>query len=212
MEGRFNLISLSLFLLALATLILIFRDAFPLLNLDDQATFRRWMGRKLGPRTRAIDDIWKQHARSFPKSRKRVLFVIFLIGAVVSVVAYQLWLSPLRRLGYVDSAIGSMRVLVATQARFAQVHPDLGYACALSALPSDEITAELIKNGRKNGYAFEISGCHTADGERRNTKYQLTARPLVTGMPAFCSNQSGVVRYDETGSVQKCLQNGVPVG
>ncbi|SRR5712664_1458331 len=211
MQGLFNSISLSLFLLALATLILIFRDAFPLLNLDDQTTFRQWMRRKSGLRTRAINDIWKQHGRLFPKSHKRVLFVTFLIAAVVSVVGYQLWLSwlsPALRLGYVDSAIGSLRVLVNSETRFAQTHPDIGYACALSSLPNDDSTAELVKNGRRNEYAFEIN-CPAEEAKRPSTKYQLTARPLVAGMPAFCSDQTGVVKYDESGSIEKCLESGV---
>jgi hypothetical protein len=92
METLFNSIGLSLFLLALVTIALIFRDAFPLLNPDDQTTFRHWIGRKVRLQSRAIDNVWKQHARSFPESRKRVLFVSFLVASAVLVVGYQLWL------------------------------------------------------------------------------------------------------------------------
>jgi hypothetical protein len=88
--------SLGCLLLDLVTLALIFRDAFRHLNVADQTTFRRWMGRKLSLRTRAIDNVWKEHARAFPNSRKRFLFVFFLMAFVVVGVGYQLW----RVIGY----------------------------------------------------------------------------------------------------------------
>jgi hypothetical protein len=81
MGTLFNSIGLSLFLLALATIALIFRDAFPLLNPGDQTTFRHWIGRKVRLQSRAIDNVWKQHVRSFPESRKRALFVSFLVAS-----------------------------------------------------------------------------------------------------------------------------------
>jgi hypothetical protein len=92
MQGAFNSVSAFLFLLSLVTLVLIFRDAFPLLGSHDRTLFRHWIGLKYSLRRRAIDNIWKEHVRSFPKSRKRTLFVSFLIGSVVLVVGYQLWL------------------------------------------------------------------------------------------------------------------------
>jgi hypothetical protein len=91
MEDLVNNISLGFLLLALVTLALIFRDAFAHLTADDQTTFRRWMGRKLSLRTRAIDNVWKEHARHFPNSRKRFLFIFFLIAFAVVGVGYQLW-------------------------------------------------------------------------------------------------------------------------
>jgi hypothetical protein len=57
LDGRFAQLHILTFLfLALVTLALIFRDAFRRLNADDQTTFRRWMGRKLSLKTRAIDN------------------------------------------------------------------------------------------------------------------------------------------------------------
>lgn len=91
MEDLVNDISLVFVLLALVTLALIFRDTYGHLNVDDRTTFRRWMGRRLSLKTRAIDNIWKEHARCYPNSRKRFLFVFFLIAFVVVGVGYQLW-------------------------------------------------------------------------------------------------------------------------
>jgi hypothetical protein len=91
MNDLVNGTSLGFLLLALVTLALIFRDAFRHLDVDDQTTFRRWMSRKLSLRTRAIDNVWKEHARCLPNSRKRFLFVFFLAAFVVVGVSYQLW-------------------------------------------------------------------------------------------------------------------------
>ena len=91
MEDLVNEISLAFLLLALVTLALMFRNAYRHLNVGDQTTFRRWMGRKLSLKTRAIDNVWREHARCFPNSPKRFLFVIFLISFVVVGVGFQLW-------------------------------------------------------------------------------------------------------------------------
>ena len=90
-------ISLSLFILAVLTMILIVRDALPFLNPEDQNSlrnywadsgFRAWRGRD-----RAIGNAWKQHVRSFPKSRKRAIFALFAIASALSMMGYPLWLA-----------------------------------------------------------------------------------------------------------------------
>ena len=72
---------------------LIFREAFPLLDQEDQTSFRHWMGRKMRKRTRAINNLWGEHARSFPQSRKRSLFALLLIAFAISLLAYPLRLA-----------------------------------------------------------------------------------------------------------------------
>src|SRR6267378_3684637 len=81
METLLNSIGLFLFLLALVTMVLIFRDAFPLLSSDDQTSFRHWIGRKFRLQSRAIDSVWNAHVRFYPRSRKRTLFVSCLIAS-----------------------------------------------------------------------------------------------------------------------------------
>ena len=131
-------------------------------------------------------------------------------GSLAFIVSGWIFLSRAKQLGYVDSAIGSVRTLVAAEKKYAETHPDVGYTCSISSLPSDEFKmVEQLRNGTRDGYAFEIGGCQVAASARSNAKYQLTARPLFKGMPAFCSDQSGVVKYDENGSGPKCLESGV---
>jgi hypothetical protein len=114
-------------------------------------------------------------------------------------------------LGDVDSAIGRVRVISAAEIQFAKAHPELGYTCTLSQLPRGEEIARLLANNRiDNGYAFEIIGCQAAVPEKPNATYYVTARPLHTGQPAFCSDQSGILSSDEEGSVEKCLAKRSP--
>ncbi len=91
MQDLVGSIGLAFLLLALVTLALIFRDAFRQLSVDDRTTLRHWIGRKASLQTRAVDNVWKVHARTFPNSRKRFLFVFFLIGSVVIGLGSQIW-------------------------------------------------------------------------------------------------------------------------
>jgi hypothetical protein len=113
-------------------------------------------------------------------------------------------------LGYLDSAIVSMRALVDAETQFARAHPEVGYTCTLSVLPGGEPVAGLVKNSTRNGYTFEISGCRTHTAKHPNLTYQVTARPNNAKMPAFCSDESGILRLDPNGSVSKCLKAGEP--
>ena len=97
MESVFLAISLSLFLLAVLTMVVLVREVFPLLKPEDQTSLRSFSLASTGfhawrNRDRSIRNAWNEHARSFPKSRKRVLFTFFLIAGALSVMAYPLWL------------------------------------------------------------------------------------------------------------------------
>jgi hypothetical protein len=138
------------------------------------------------------------------------MIVLIIVGLVVLGWIAIYYFRGSLMLGYVDSAIGSMRAIVAAEGRFAEAHPGLGYTCALSELPPDRLIGRLVNSGNRNGYAFEISGCQVG-GKDPNKRFQVTARPLHKQMPAFCSDQSGILRSDESGSPAKCLESGVPL-
>jgi hypothetical protein len=109
---------------------------------------------------------------------------LIIFGSLALIVACWIFLSRGMRLGYVDSAIGSMRTLVDAEKKYAEAHPEFGYTCSISALPSDESKiVEKLRNGTRNQYAFQIGGCQVADPKLPNPKYQLTARPLLKGCP-----------------------------
>jgi type IV pilus assembly protein PilA len=139
------------------------------------------------------------------------LKTLIIFGSLALIVACWIFLNRGMRLGYIDSAIGSMRTLVDAEKKYAEAHPEVGYTCSISALPSDESKiVEQLRNGTKNQYAFQIGGCQVSNPKLPNPEYQLTARPLLKGMPAYCSDQSGIVKYEESGSAQKCLESGIP--
>lgn len=115
-------------------------------------------------------------------------------------------------LGYVDSAIGRMRALNDAEAKFALTHSRVGYTCELSQLPrSGEVQRLLTGNGTDNGYVFEIAGCQAPEAARPSLNYHTTARPLHSGQPAFCSDQSGILKADYGGAVEKCRADGAPL-
>lgn len=145
------------------------------------------------------------------RANKTSLVVVAAALIVVGYFGFR-WMRGFMMLGYVDSAIYRMRILSAAEAQFAQAHPTLGYTCELSQLPPTEELQRLLRgNGIDNGYAFEIAGCQDSDTGKPNSAYYTSARPLHSGQPAFCSDQSGILRVDYGSSVEKCRANGLPL-
>jgi hypothetical protein len=148
------------------------------------------------------------------RNSKRKRFSRVVVAVAMCVLLWYAFktLRGLMMLGYVDSAIVRARAVVAAEADFAKAHPEVGFTCTISQLPQNELVGRLATGGIDNGYKFGIIGCQASDLQKPNSMYHLTARPLHSGLPAFCSDPSGVLRSDDTGSVEKCLATGVPVG
>ncbi len=85
-------LGVSLFGLAIVTMVLIIREALQLLSSEDQETFviylaalwRRGSGQ-------AIIDAWNEHARSFPQSKKRLMVISFAAAGILTFLSYPLW-------------------------------------------------------------------------------------------------------------------------
>ncbi len=111
-----------------------------------------------------------------------------------------------------NSVVASVRSLNTAEIAYAQAHRDVGYTCSLSDLAGIwGISAGLV-NGRKNGYRYELRSCTTAKANGPVAKYQLVAYPEVakkTGTPAFCSNESDVIKLARSGSALECLRTGI---
>lgn len=110
-----------------------------------------------------------------------------------------------------SSAVASVRILNTAEVTFASNHPEAGYTCSLSDLENAQLISHLLAEGRKSGYAFDLSGCSAATEGGPNVKYQVAAYPLTkntTGVRAFCSDELAVVKVDRDGSAQACLENG----
>jgi type IV pilus assembly protein PilA len=117
------------------------------------------------------------------------------------------------------SAAASIRAINTAEVTYAATYPAQGFACSLSSLGGmgggytpDEQHAMLLdprlSSGRKGGYSFRISNC----GGSPATSYRVTAAPAqpAPGVRAFCSDQSGVVRFSEDGMDQSCLSASQP--
>jgi hypothetical protein len=114
--------------------------------------------------------------------------------------------------GNENSVVTAVRTLNTAEIAYAQAHRASGYTCSLSEL-SDAwgISADLAR-GRKNGYVFELQGCTSAKADGPIVKYKLVAYPATPGktaVPAFCSDQSDLIRVARNGSAQDCLTAGV---
>jgi type IV pilus assembly protein PilA len=109
------------------------------------------------------------------------------------------------------SAVAVVRTLVVAEAAYSQSHPDAGYTCTLYDLSGAGLIDAGLASGQKNGYAFELQGCNASAESVANTKFRVVAYPLTrntTGIRAFCSDESGVIRTDGKSSVQDCLESG----
>jgi len=111
------------------------------------------------------------------------------------------------------TAAGSLRKIYELENAYAAAHADNGFACQLKQLRPKENLPEMYGNpmnflaGEWVGYKFEIVGClPQANGVF--DRFQVTAVPLkpsVSGVRAFCTDQSGNVFYDLNGSASVCL-------
>lgn len=109
------------------------------------------------------------------------------------------------------SAVAGIRALTTAEISYASAHQQAGFTCSLSDLEGEQLIPGPLAAGKKNGYTFELANCSPAAEGGSNVKFQVVAYPLTlnqTGNRAFCSDESGVVKVDSSGSAQSCLENG----
>jgi prepilin-type N-terminal cleavage/methylation domain-containing protein len=110
------------------------------------------------------------------------------------------------------SAVGSVRTINTAQVTYSSSW-GIGYAANLGSLGASaagactatSTNACLIDNiltaGRKSGYTFVTAGTLPQSGI--NNGFETNATPVSvgqTGQRAFCSDQSGVIRFNTTGA------------
>ena len=109
------------------------------------------------------------------------------------------------------TAMNSIRTLNLAEVTYAETKHHAGYTCALSDLSSAGLLAPQLASGARSGYVLALENC-TADAPGGpNVKYQVVAYPMTknqTGVRAFCSDESGVIKFDVNGSPQACLESG----
>jgi type IV pilus assembly protein PilA len=111
------------------------------------------------------------------------------------------------------SAVGSLRTIDTAEMTYSTTYPDIGYAdlpslggaaatCTTTATSTascliDDVLANIKV---KSGYGFSIGNLA---GAPVIVQYSSLALPSVVGQSgqrAFCSDQSGVIRYNATGT------------
>jgi type IV pilus assembly protein PilA len=125
------------------------------------------------------------------------------------------------------SAVGSIRTIVTAEVTFASTYgdefsPDLatiGGTGTVASCTNALLIDNLLAQGTKSGYTFVFtagsqmpsgtppSGCA---GLGYNT-FSIVASPITvgtTGQRAFCSDQSGVIRFDPSGAFTGADGNG----
>ena len=116
------------------------------------------------------------------------------------------------------SAVGSIRTLNTAEVTYASTYPDQGFTCTLSNLgpPAGSASAtstaaglvdSVLGAGTKSGYTFVLTSCTAAGSTSINVTYSSQGSPVAigqTGQRAFCSDQSGVIKYDGGGSGSAC--------
>ena len=112
-----------------------------------------------------------------------------------------------------SSAVGSIRTLNTAEVTYSTTYPNVGFTCTLAAMgpPTGNPTstaAGLVDNvlaaGQKSGYNFALGGCTGTPV----VTYTSSGAPVSigqTGQRAFCSDQSGVIRFAADGTAATCL-------
>lgn len=117
-----------------------------------------------------------------------------------------------------NSILTAMRSILTAEIAYSATYRAVGYTCTLSDLDGfgggepNEHQAMLIPSGlasgKRFGYDFTLSGCTGAPA----TSFQLVAAPRGNsfGRRAFCSDQSGTIRYAADGNSATCFASGLP--
>jgi type IV pilus assembly protein PilA len=120
------------------------------------------------------------------------------------------------------SAQQSIRAIHEAQIQYSSNYPTNGFACTLQALGGDpnsgppsatgaQILQSDLTTGYKSGYIFTIT-CKdkvTVNSIDRFNSYTVTAVPQTvgkTGDRAYCSDQSGTIKFDPAGG-NSCTQS-----
>jgi hypothetical protein len=116
-------------------------------------------------------------------------------------------------------AVAAIRNNNTAEVTYAATYPARGYTCLLSDLDgfgaggTNEHQAMLIDSGlasgKKAGYIFSLNGCTGVPAKH----YTISAVPVDPSahLRAYCSDESGVIRYSSDGKAANCLGSGMPI-
>ena len=136
------------------------------------------------------------------------LLIVVTIILVIAAIAIPNFMRSRMRANEAN-AVAALRVIHTSAVSYATTYPDVGYPTTLLSLggaspcTASSTQACLIDNvlalGLKDGYSFVWTG----DGVVPSYAFVLSATPQVagtTGQNMYCTDQTGIIRYDPTGS------------
>ena len=136
------------------------------------------------------------------------LLVVVAVILIVAAIAVPNFLRSRMRANEA-SAVASLRVLNTAAVTYSITYPTLGFPAQLTTLGGVNpcsasstqacLIDDTLAQGTKSGYTFVWTG----DGATPSISYTVTGTPQVlgaTGQRMFCTDQSGVIRYDPSGS------------
>jgi type IV pilus assembly protein PilA len=139
------------------------------------------------------------------------LIELLLVVAVITIIAAVAIPNFLRSRMRANeaSAVASLRVINTAAVSYSITYPDMGFPAQLLVLggtnPCTSSSAQacliddVLSQGTKGGYVFAWTG----DGAVPSVTFTVTGAPQVigaSGQRMFCSDQTGLIRYDVTGS------------
>jgi prepilin-type N-terminal cleavage/methylation domain-containing protein len=136
------------------------------------------------------------------------LLVVVAVILIVAAIAVPNFLRSRMRANEA-SAVASLRVLNTAAVTYSITYPTLGFPAQLTTLGGVNpcsasstqacLIDDTLAQGTKSGYAFVWTG----DGATPSISYIVIGTPQAvgaTGQRMFCTDQSGVIRYDPSGS------------
>lgn len=164
-----------------------------------------------------------QRRRAAVPSNGFTLMELLIVIAIILILMLMAipTIGSLRKSANRTSAINSIQTINKAEVQYSNDYPASGFACALSQLGGDpnaggpspagaQILNGDITSGYKSGYIISVT-CRdkvTINGTDRANGYLVTAVPQTvgkTGDVGFCSDQSGVIKYDAAGGTN-CTQ------
>jgi hypothetical protein len=107
------------------------------------------------------------------------------------------------------AAVGRLQRINELEKSYVADRRNSGFACKLERLYEP---TQNMQTGEWAGYRFEMGSCSSE--KVGVVRYQVTAVPLrqwVSGVRAFCTDQSGNLFYDSNGSASACLSTQKPL-
>jgi type IV pilus assembly protein PilA len=136
------------------------------------------------------------------------LLIVVAIILIISAIAVPNLLRS-RMAANEASAVGSIRTINTSAIMYSATYPQDGFPASLAALggvaPCTATSAaaclldQTLAAGTKSGYTFVWTG----DGNTPSVGYTINGTPVnvgSTGQRMFCSDQSGVIRFDPSGA------------